>query len=529
MANKKCPVCKKQYPDLPSVSLHIEKNHSDKLPNGWSGAKYMFFSNHGRSTGQCRICKMETEFNEVTGRPEILCKSERCRKVFRENFKNNMKKVYGKETLLNDPEVQRKMLANRSLAKQYEWSDGAFKTCIGSYEYDFAQFLDVFMNFPSNDIFFPAPMTLEYDFDGKTHFYIPDVYIGSLNLIVEIKDGGSNVNTHPKIQAVDKKKEKAKEDAIRKQTKYNYVKVTNKDYGIFVETLIKLKEQEKVGNESQKFIPVILIKEYTEILSENIIKEMEENRRHNGAVVSFYDKSSTVLQKGIKLDNKIYSYINENISEYEEDDYEVVDIDDEFDLDDEEFEDIILECYENNIMTNLLNEDFPNYLLDEKALSSKQRNKLKDNDFGIPEERKYPLTDKNHVLQAIRYFNKCEKKYEKQLADNIIQKINKFKLDVNVSNDNRFSNYYKGKINESVENVDMSDIHMRFDRDVKEFNLYDPTTKEKEILRLVCSANTIDELEVAESFLVIIHDQMKHTLINTLVELKRIMITVENQ
>ena len=84
------------------------------------------------------------------------------------------------------------MLANRSIAKnnRYHWSDGSYKTCIGSFEYDLAQFLDIFMEFSSNDVMFPAPIVIEYEYEGKMHFYIPDVYIGSLNLIIEVKDGG---------------------------------------------------------------------------------------------------------------------------------------------------------------------------------------------------------------------------------------------------------------------------------------------------------------------------------------------------
>lgn len=190
MANKKCPICKKLYPDLPSISGHIESTHIDEIPKDWTGAKYYFFSNHGRTSGKCRICKEDTDFNEVTGKPEILCKRKKCHEVYRQNFVNNMIGKHGKACLLDDAEVQKKMLANRSIAKKYKWSDGDEKTCIGSFEYDCAQFLDVFMNFSSNDVMFPAPMIIEYEYNGGKHFYIPDCYIGSLNLIIEIKDGG---------------------------------------------------------------------------------------------------------------------------------------------------------------------------------------------------------------------------------------------------------------------------------------------------------------------------------------------------
>lgn len=66
------------------------------------------------------------------------------------------------------------------------------------------------MEFDSDDIFAPSPHTYYYEYEGTKHFYIPDFFIGSLNLEVEIKDGGDNPNNHHKIQAVDKVKEEKK-------------------------------------------------------------------------------------------------------------------------------------------------------------------------------------------------------------------------------------------------------------------------------------------------------------------------------
>lgn len=81
-------------------------------------------------------------------------------------------------------------------------------------------------------------------------------------------------------------------------------------------------------------------------------------------------------------------------------------------------------------------------VITESSLSNEERKKLKDSDFGIPEERKYPLIDKYHVLQAIKYFNKANPKYEAELAKNINKQIKKFELKVNVGNNNRFKNYF---------------------------------------------------------------------------------------
>lgn len=66
-------------------------------------------------------------------------------------------------------------------------------------------------------------------------------------------------------------------------------------------------------------------------------------------------------------------------------------------------------------------------LTQEAALSTKDRNELKEDCYGIPELRKYPLTDKdgkpdkNHILQAVRYFNSAPDNYKKELARNIVK------------------------------------------------------------------------------------------------------------
>lgn len=79
----------------------------------------------------------------------------------------------------------------------------------------------------------------------------------------------------------------------------------------------------------------------------------------------------------------------------------------------------------------------------EAVLSSKDRKKMDDKQFGIPELRKYPLNDEKHVRAAITYFNKCDPKYEAELARNIKKRMKELGMEVEVSDDNRFSKYYK--------------------------------------------------------------------------------------
>ena len=97
----------------------------------------------------------------------------------------------------------------------------------------------------------------------------------------------------------------------------------------------------------------------------------------------------------------------------------------------------------------------------EADLSAEKRNNLSDDEFGIPSRRAYPLNDEEHVRQAIKMFNYCDSDEEKELAEAIIKKMKKFKInDVSVSSKNRFSKYYNYPKNESTlidENIERNE------------------------------------------------------------------------
>lgn len=65
----------------------------------------------------------------------------------------------------------------------------------------------------------------------------------------------------------------------------------------------------------------------------------------------------------------------------------------------------------------------------ESVLPSKERNKLDDSDFGIPETRSYPIHDKSHVEAAVRMFPNAPLKYRKSLAKRILRKAHEFNMD----------------------------------------------------------------------------------------------------
>jgi len=102
----------------------------------------------------------------------------------------------------------------------------------------------------------------------------------------------------------------------------------------------------------------------------------------------------------------------------------------------------------------------------EAKINTEERKQLDESEFGLPSQRKYPLHDKPHVMQAIRMFNYCYKADRPELAKNIIKAIHKHMTpeeikNINIGN-NTFS-YFWNKHNE--------------DKDKKEEENKNPNTK----------------------------------------------------
>lgn len=223
---------------------HLEKHHDEMIPEDMSPWQFSYYLRTGKTHGNCVICKGKTSWNEKTHKYNRLCEKPKCKETYINIFKNRMIGKYGKTTLLNDPEQQKKMLANRQISGEYTWRDHVHKTTYtGSYEKSFLEFLDVVMNFDPNDIIAPSPHTYWYMYEGQKHFYIPDFFIPSLELEIEIKDGGDNPNMHSKIQNVDKVKEKLKDDVMM-NNQFNYIKIVNKDNSALFKFLELAKERE---------------------------------------------------------------------------------------------------------------------------------------------------------------------------------------------------------------------------------------------------------------------------------------------
>lgn len=243
MKKCKCPLCDNRYTTVDAMCAHVERTHPDSIPEGTTVEQYLYYLKTGKTHGSCVVCKSDTGWNDHTGKYKRFCDNPKCRETYRKQFEKRMINKYGKTTLLNDPEQQREMLSHRKISGKYTWSDGSVKTYTGSYELDFLKMLDLFMGFDSDDVMAPSPHTFYYEYEGERKFYIPDFFIPSLNLEIEIKDGGTNKNTHPKIVAVDKVKEKLKDDVMSRQKDLRYIKIVDKNYDPFFKYLLDEKEK----------------------------------------------------------------------------------------------------------------------------------------------------------------------------------------------------------------------------------------------------------------------------------------------
>ena len=63
-------------------------------------------------------------------------------------------------------------------------------------------------------------------------------------------------------------------------------------------------------------------------------------------------------------------------------------------------------------------------------LDTKERKELSDSDFGLPEERAYPMPDAAHVRAAEAYFRYAPEEKKPELARNILKKAAAFGVDV---------------------------------------------------------------------------------------------------
>lgn len=269
----KCPYCELRA-ERSKLIDHIEKSHEDMIPEGYTATRVVYNMVNKTENGKCRVCGRPTAWNESSGRYNVLCGDPKCKQKMRDDYKKNMLRVRGTYNILNDPEQQTKMLANRSISGKYKFSDGGEVTYTGSYERKCLEFMDTVMQIPSTDIMAPGP-TLYYKHNGEDHFYITDFYYPNYNLIIEVKDGGDNLNQKdsPSMRA-SREKTIEKEHLITDRGEYNYVRLTNNNFAQLIEVFMNIKQKLIEGIDA----PTVNINESEFILSDReCMNEYGEN------------------------------------------------------------------------------------------------------------------------------------------------------------------------------------------------------------------------------------------------------------
>lgn len=289
-----CKICKEKYSSLEGLYSHLEEEHSAQIPPDMSTAHFYYYLKTGREHGNCVMCKQPTTFNEKTKKYNRFCNDPACKIKYKEIVDKRMIGVYGKVNLLSDPDHQRKMLMNRSISGVYNFK-GVDKPYVGSYELDFLKTMDLFFDWDPSDIVSPSPHTYYYVYEGEKHFYIPDFYIMSLGLEIEVKDGGDNPNMHHKIQDVDKEKEKLKDKVMHTQKINHYIKLTNKNYyNLFEFFRISKEYVEKYGDYEK--IPKIILDEDIKSKNINSSSKSKMSKEVNKAVNESYVSDVDILK-----------------------------------------------------------------------------------------------------------------------------------------------------------------------------------------------------------------------------------------
>ena len=220
----------------------IERESGDQLKTLNVTARQAIFNSRNRlqlgtQKGRSVISGKPTDWNEQAGRYQRFA-NEGERAQYRKIFLERMQKVHGKDHLLDSPDQQRLMLANRSISGKYTFPDNTVKTYTGEEEKALLMFLNDALNWPGQDIHCPAPQNFHYkDPTGRERFYIPDLYIESLNLIVEVKGA-----MHNGYRTRDIDIERTKDDVLA-TSGYAYVKVEDRSYFDLMDAIARVKAQ----------------------------------------------------------------------------------------------------------------------------------------------------------------------------------------------------------------------------------------------------------------------------------------------
>ncbi len=234
-----CPYCDTKFLRTDLIE-HVETKHQDMIPENYTAARVIYEVVNKKNYGTCMICKDKVyEWDDKLCKYKNLCNKPSCREAVRKASVNNMMRVYNKPHLLDDPVQQEKMLAKRKISGTYKFStDGTVVPYTGQYEKKLLEFFDKALNVDGKDIQSPGPV-FEYEYNGKKHFWITDIYYIPANLVIEVKDGGDNPNNRPMKSY--REKQIAKEEMITDKGTFNYLRLTNNNFLQLFEILADIK------------------------------------------------------------------------------------------------------------------------------------------------------------------------------------------------------------------------------------------------------------------------------------------------
>ena len=243
MRNTRCPFCIKIFDDKHKYCHHITSVHNDQVPEDAEPLEFAYSLLVHKPMGRvCVMCRQnKVAFNQQTLKYDRICSNPQCKEEYVKMMKARMVKVHGQEHLLNDADMQRKMLYNHPNARDFIWDDEHKFRIIGTYEEDFLKKLRS-LGWSPNDVIAPSPNNYWYTWkDGTLHLYIPDFYIPSLSLEVEIKESD---NHHPRMEHA-REIERLKDQRLKaeeKKTNIHYIKIVDKNYDEFSRDYVKSDE-----------------------------------------------------------------------------------------------------------------------------------------------------------------------------------------------------------------------------------------------------------------------------------------------
>ena len=255
----RCFDCRYKAPTYKLLVQHYLSFHKDDIPDGMHVEEYIFRrKNKNRTVGRCVVCRKPTKFNLQTKKFSRTCGRQSCKDKLSQTFQQNVKAKTGKthQEIMKDPEEQKRRLMNRTISGVIKYKNKEYNYT-GSYEKDFIESAISSKWFDLDLLVWSPPwIRLKYvDKDGVERSYIPDFYLRApYNLIIEIKDGGDNPNKH--YAERDRDKELLKDLAVIDAGKWNYCKIVNKEYDLFLELLNTLAENNTFEDE---FKPIYVI------------------------------------------------------------------------------------------------------------------------------------------------------------------------------------------------------------------------------------------------------------------------------